>query len=357
MHRKLFAASFSLVACASLASAQQTLSYDDDPNQSNFTWSGSTSLGAIVGNPSNAFQIDGTTSVSIAPVGGFGYGSVALVGGDSFTVTDIHGKIANVLPFLPPLATVDVLGLHLSPSSPTFAVDPITNAFTTTVTLTALSGTLVVTPLGGSAQVSDLTGQASTPSAASGTIGTSISLGSSFLAMPVSSTFPFSDPASGLTGTLTVAGTLTSIWTLPFPTHYCTAKTNSQGCVPAIAQNGLPFYSIPQPFLVTAGLVLNNKFGLLFYGSTPASQPFQGGTLCVKSPLKRLPVQNSGGNPPPNDCSGGFLVDFNARIQGGIDPNLVPGRVVCAQWWYRDSGFAAPNNTGLTDALQFTIAP
>ncbi|MCK6445321.1 MAG: hypothetical protein L6Q99_02925 [Planctomycetes bacterium] len=347
------------LAVSAPAIAQQTLAYDVQPSQSNFTWSGTTSLGNIVGNPSNAFQVDGTSQLSIAPVGGNGYGAVQMVGGDAFVVPDIHGKIPNPIPFLPPLATIDVLNLHLSPTSDPFSVNPIGSSFSTMVTLTALSGTLVVTPLGGSAQTTDLTGSASTPSAASGSLGTSLTFGESLLVVPVNSTFPFSDSASGISGTITVTGTLTAYWGPQFPTSYCTAKPNSQGCTPGMGWFGFAVYSTPgsQLFLISAAFVLNNKSGLLFYGSQPANLPFQGGTLCVQPPIKRTPIQNSGGNPPPNDCSGGFSIDFNSYIASGVDATLVPGRVVYAQWWYRDPGFSAPNNTGLTNALQFTIVP
>ncbi|MCC7171711.1 MAG: hypothetical protein IT459_14795, partial [Planctomycetes bacterium] len=352
MRNQLLSTAFALLAVAAPVAAQQNVVYDVEPTQSNFTWSGTTSLGNIVGNPSNAFQVDGTMLASIAPVAGFGYGAVQLVGGDAFVVPDIHGKIPNPIPFLPPLATLDVLNLHLSPTSDPFAVNSTTNAFTTMVTLTALSGTLVVTPLGGSAQTTDLTGSSSTPSAASGTLGTSLSMQTSFLSVPVNSTFPFSDSGSGVSGTITVVGTLSAQWTPPFPSPYCTAKQNSQGCTPGIGSFGFAVYSgtSPQLFLISAAFVLNNKSGLLFYGSQPASVPFQGGTLCVQPPIKRTPIQNSGGNPPPNDCSGGFSIDFNSYIASGADSALVPGRVVYAQWWYRDPGFVAPNNTGLSNA-------
>ena len=120
---------------------------------------------------------------------------------------------------------------------------------------------------------------------------------------------------------------------------------------------GLAQYGSTNLFQLSAGQVLNNKFGLLFYGAAPASLAFQGGTLCVQPPIKRTPILNSGGNPPPNDCSGSFAMDFNQYIASGIDATLVPGRVVYSQWWYRDPGYSAPNNTGLTDAVTFVISP
>jgi hypothetical protein len=138
-------------------------------------------------------------------------------------------------------------------------------------------------------------------------------------------------------------------------TAYCTAKTNSQGCVPSMSWNGLPSASLDSPFVVQATNVLNNKSGLLFYGYAQASIPFQGGVKCIPAPTKRTPIQNSGGNPPPDDCSGAYTFDFRARIQSGIDPNLVPGAAVYAQFWSRDPQSAS--TTGLTDAVCFTIQP
>ena len=79
--------------------------------------------------------------------------------------------------------------------------------------------------------------------------------------------------------------------------------------------------------------------------------------MCIQTPVKRTPIQNSGGNVGPDDCSGAFGYDFNGRIQSGVDPSLVAGAVVFAQYWYRDPLDPAGFGTGLTDALQFTIEP
>ena len=141
----------------------------------------------------------------------------------------------------------------------------------------------------------------------------------------------------------------------PQPADYCVGKVNSQGCTPSIGFAGSPSASSPNPFLITAEQVINNKTGFLIYGFTPASTPFQGGTLCFSGQLKRTTVQNSGGNPPPNDCSGTYSFDFNARIQSGLDPNLVVGKNVYAQYYMRDP--ASSPAVGLSDALAFTVCP
>ena len=139
------------------------------------------------------------------------------------------------------------------------------------------------------------------------------------------------------------------------PRTYCTSKVNSQGCVPRVTFSGIPGASDPDPFDVGAVEVINNKNGILFYGFAPGNLPFQGGYLCVQPPIKRTPVQSSGGDPPPNDCTGTFSYDFNARIQSGVDPGLVPGASVYDQYWYRDPQSAS--TTGLTDAVGFDILP
>ena len=141
------------------------------------------------------------------------------------------------------------------------------------------------------------------------------------------------------------------------PHTYCSGKQNSQGCVPQIGFDGIPSASAPSVFDVSAIEELNQKTGLLLYSTAGiAANPFQGGTLCIAAPLHRTGGQSSFGSAPPvNDCSGSYHYDFNARIQSGFDPGLVPGVRVCAQYWSRDPQDAY--GTALSNALLFTVGP
>jgi hypothetical protein len=138
------------------------------------------------------------------------------------------------------------------------------------------------------------------------------------------------------------------------PTVYCTAKVNSEFCVPVIGYIGHPSAS-GSPFDITGAEFINKKFGLLFYGTQPFGAAFQGGHLCVKSPTKRTPPQTSGGSPTGNDCTGFYTVDFDALIQAGTNPNLVQGAMVYAQWWARDPTEFTGFGTSLSDAISFEI--
>ena len=167
------------------------------------------------------------------------------------------------------------------------------------------------------------------------------------------------DPSGNITQIETTAG--------GGPTIYCTAKVNSAGCAPSIGFAGSPSASAGSGFSISATNVLDNKFGLLFYSLNGAqAAPFQGGILCAKPPHVRTDIQSSGsgtspGCPATSGSTGSFDFDFNAYIASGKDPSLTPanaaGKTVNAQFWSRDPGFAPPNNTNLTDALEFTVGP
>jgi hypothetical protein len=136
---------------------------------------------------------------------------------------------------------------------------------------------------------------------------------------------------------------------------YCTAKTTSTGCVPRIASSGFPSLTGFDEFHVTAYDVLAGKPGVLFWGLTPKAIPFGGGLLCVGLPAKRFPVQMADSAGHTAACLGRFSEHFSQsymQTQG-----LSAGSTFVCQYWSRDSGYAAPNNLGLTDALSVTLAP
>jgi hypothetical protein len=155
----------------------------------------------------------------------------------------------------------------------------------------------------------------------------------------------------------TDAGVLDVISTFPAtPVTYCTGKTNSLGCVPAIGYSGAPSASSGSPFTLSTTQLLNHRTGLSFYGFRPLAIPFQGGTMCVTTPSTRMPIVDSGGSAlPANDCSGVIAYDFNARIQSAVDPMLTAGQEVFVQTWARDP--ASASTTSLSNAIRFVIAP
>lgn len=137
---------------------------------------------------------------------------------------------------------------------------------------------------------------------------------------------------------------------------YCVAKISSAGCAASMSASGSASLTSAAPFTLAASGVQNLKSGLMFYGRARATAPFGGGTLCVSTPLRRTPIQTSGGSPAPaNDCSGAFSFDFNAWLSLGADPSLSAGDEVFAQSWYRDPQDPTGHQIGLSNAVRFVI--
>jgi len=139
------------------------------------------------------------------------------------------------------------------------------------------------------------------------------------------------------------------------PTAYCASTQVTQGCSNDITFSGAPSATSSSPFVITASPAPSNRNGIFFYGYNPAFNPFNAGTLCVQPPIRRTPVQNSGGDPPPINCSGAFSFDFNSFMSSSSDPQLGAGVTVYGQFWFRSPG--DPGNSAMSQAAAFTIQP
>ena len=348
--RARFARIVSVLVLSGPAFAQVDFDFAVDQPASDFTWSGDTNYGPVVGNPSNAFEFQGHFSIELSPSGSNPLASgVFQPVGDLYVVPDLHGRIPG--PFGTTFATIDCVDVHMVMSSPSFAITG-NGAFSTPLTMTIIQGTMFITPAFGAPSQLDLTGYQSDPDVQAGSVtqnGDDL-----HMVLPITAAFAF-NITGGASGTIDITGALVSDWICPAPQTYCTAKTNSLGCVPTIGTSGSPSYTNSAPFTVSATNELNLKNGLLYYGFAPLAAPFQGGIKCVASPTVRTTVQFSGGSPSGNDCTGVYSFDFNAWIQTYADPSLVPGEEVFCQYWSRDP--ASFGNTNLTDAARFSVCP
>lgn len=139
----------------------------------------------------------------------------------------------------------------------------------------------------------------------------------------------------------------------PTPVVFCTAKTNSQGCMPAIDHSGTARLSASD-LTVSASGVLNQKSGVLFWGRQSASVPFQGATRCVRVPVRRTQLQSSGGTLAGDDCTGTYAFTFDSNYLQS--KGIAPGDEIVAQYWYLDP-MDLGSGTGLTDAIWFVVCP
>ena len=136
------------------------------------------------------------------------------------------------------------------------------------------------------------------------------------------------------------------------PYVYGSAKTDSEGCTPAIGFSGAASMTLGDNFHVSASGVASGVTGMLFWSYTSANTPFHGGKKLVGNPLARTLAQSSG--QALDACGGSFDFHFSHAYMAAN--GVTAGIYLHAQYWYRDAGFAAPNNLGLTDALRFEIA-
>lgn len=140
---------------------------------------------------------------------------------------------------------------------------------------------------------------------------------------------------------------------VPTPTVYCNIKQNSQGCLPSIQADGPPSVSSSHPFRIGAHDLIGRQVAVLWYSvAGPANTLQQGIKHCTAAPRSVATLGPAQGA-TSSACSGFVSYDFNALVQSGLDPDLVAGTMVYAQWWYRDP-LLVPGG-GWTNAVRFGI--
>ncbi len=142
--------------------------FDVNETSSLIDWEINTSAGTVNETP-DKFRMNGTINLKLdaaqAPFTLGQFNGALLV-----TIpAALHGEIPNPIPFLPPLATFDLVGLQASVSSGVFAINPATGDFTATVVLHTTAGLNTLGGLFGSGSAPAF-GLVSTPTPVTGKI-------------------------------------------------------------------------------------------------------------------------------------------------------------------------------------------
>lgn len=243
----------------------------------------------ITGQPSNQFTVEGTAEVDLTVTAGVPTAGQFVSGGVAGPTGPLNAVVT--VPFFGTLASISITGVTLDVTSTPFAVNQ--GAFTTMAQINLLSGAAVVTALGSTTNIV-LGGQQTPPSPLSGTV-TAVP-GGYTASIPLNNvTFTFTDPASGLGGTLTLAGN--------FVSDYRPLNSATQGI--SVSTGGVQTLQ-----LSTGGAFGGDQYLVLASGSgTSPGLPIGGGLvlplnldnwflLSLQSP-NQLPFGNTGGNLDP----------------------------------------------------------
>jgi hypothetical protein len=138
----------------------------------------------------------------------------------------------------------------------------------------------------------------------------------------------------------------------PPATSYCTAKVSSGLCVPDIGSSGSASMANPNAFQVVTTDMVQNVSGINFFGLTgQAAIPFQGGTMCVNSPVYRMSGKFTGG---ASACAGTISYTLQELLTTpGGGPLIQAGSQVYCQTWSRDLG--DPFGSSLSNALEIAV--
>lgn len=340
---------FAAALCAPLQ-AQEPVVFAIDQAASQWTWSGTSSLGDLLGNPSNQFALSGDQVARLTAGANPVDALELLAGGTAMVVPDISARVPNPFPFLPDLATIDIVGLVLEFSSPAPAAVDASGSFTIDVISTVFAGTVIVEPLVGTPTTQDLAGQASLPVPVTGTL---VQTGSNVrLSAPISGTFDFDDAASGTSASIALDGILAGDWACPAPVNYCQPNPNSTGGPGVIGSAGSTRLQDANFELIASGLP-TGQFAYFLASRTQGlvNNPMGSqGVLCLGGDIARFTGQVG------QVVAGQFSipVDLNAiPLNPSVD--LQPGDTLNFQCWYRDANPGPTSN--FTDGLTVVFCP
>lgn len=144
------------------------------------------------------------------------------------------------------------------------------------------------------------------------------------------------------------------------PTSYCTAGTSSGGCVATLSSSGAPSLGAASGFTLSVTGADGQRQGLVFYGVSgrlaSSFPPGGAGFLCVKLPVQRMAVANTGGTNAL--CNGALQYDwlsYLAANPGALGTPFGAGATVNAQAWLRDAN--SPGGSILSQGLEFVTLP
>jgi hypothetical protein len=143
-------------------------------------------------------------------------------------------------------------------------------------------------------------------------------------------------------------------------TPFCGPASWALGCHASMTAVGCPSGSAGTGFVLNVSGTAGGTRGLVFYGidNGPYFWPRWaiGSSLCVKSPVARSPLQNSGGT--PGQCDGTLSWDWNAFVANhpnALGTPFTGFEHVYAQAWFRDP--VTPKGSQLSNAIEFVVCP
>lgn len=143
----------------------------------------------------------------------------------------------------------------------------------------------------------------------------------------------------------------------PQPWPACPGQDSSNGCTPLIQTQGTPSLTQFADLEVHVSKLPAGTVGLCLYGPDATTTPFGAGVLCVASPFLRTPLEPSTlfAQSCGFQASAAFVCTLAKPDLAAL--GLAPGDEFFVQGWFRDLGFAPPNDFGLSGSLSIQLWP